>query len=72
METTEKLLTLQEVANRCQLPLRKIREAVRKRELEYIEFTPRYDMGRKTRRITHAAVQKWLESLSQQKETTIL
>jgi excisionase family DNA binding protein len=72
METTEKILTLQEVADYVRVPLRKIREAVRNRELEFIEFTPGYALGRKTRRITQSQLNKWLNSLSQPKEPTIL
>jgi excisionase family DNA binding protein len=72
METTERILTLQEVADYVRVPIRRIREAVRNREIEYLDFSPPGSTRPKTRRFTQAAVNKWLSSLSQQKEPQIL
>jgi excisionase family DNA binding protein len=72
MQTTEKILTLQEVADYLRVPIRRIREAVRNREIEFLDFSPPGSTRPKTRRFTQAAVDRWMQSLSQQKEPQIL
>jgi excisionase family DNA binding protein len=72
MQPTEKILTLKEVADYLRVPVRRIREAVRKREIEFLDFSPPGSTRPKTRRFTQASVDRWLESLSQQKEPQIL
>jgi hypothetical protein len=72
MKTTEPLFTLHEVAERCRVPVRRIREAIRAREIDFIDFSPPGSIRPKIRRITESAVNKWLQSLSQNKEPQIL
>jgi excisionase family DNA binding protein len=72
MQTTEKFLTLEEVADYARVPLRRIREALRNHEIDFLDFSPPGSTRPKMRRVTQAAVDRWLQSLSQQKEPQIL
>jgi excisionase family DNA binding protein len=65
MEHPEKILTTQRVADYCKVSKRRVWAAVRKGELEYLDFGT---LGKsRTRRFTRAAVERWLASISSQK-----
>ena len=73
METTEKLLTIKEVAEYVRVPLRYVQAAVRNREIEYIDLgTVKGGPHTRLKRFTQTAIKRWLESLSQHKEPQIL
>lgn len=74
-EYPEKILTTKDVAEYCQVTVRRVRTAIRNKEIDYLDFSGPAAKGLRVYnpRFTQSAVDRWLKSiLRSEVEPTIL
>ena len=68
---TDKLFTIDEVADYCRVSPERIRQAARNHEIEYLDFGLGTKRSR-NRRFTKGAVDRWLNSLRNDTQQNVI